>query len=451
MAIIIALAVLIAIPAPLSRADSPTYTPAAFSCDNVTEIPKSECEALVALYNSTNGPNWTNKTNWLQTNTPCSWAAVECNAGHVAHLFDLSDNQLSGPIPPALGQLTQLEDLVLFDNRLTGPIPRELGQMTQLEQLVLDGNQLSGPIPPDLGNCKRLWSLILFDNELTGPIPPQLGELTLLYQLGLSGNQLSGAIPPELGQLTGLGLLYLSANQLSGVIPPELGSLSELQRLSLSGNQLTGPIPPELGQLNKLWSLSLSTNQLSGSVPPGLGDLANLRGLSLNSNQLSGPLPSNLTSLQLDWFRYQDTNLCAPGDAEFQTWLNAITDLDGTGVTCGAQTVSGFIWNDANRNGSQDAGESGLEGATVTLTQDTGAQSASIDAAGRRVFTDSEGRYRFDYVATGPHAITVTKPGYLPTSGATIPINVPAEGSVNVPPVGIAWAPVHVYLPLIRK
>ena len=35
--------------------------PTAFSCDSVTEIPKAECEALVALYNSTNGPGWTNQ------------------------------------------------------------------------------------------------------------------------------------------------------------------------------------------------------------------------------------------------------------------------------------------------------------------------------------------------------------------------------------------------------
>ena len=50
--------------------------PTAFSCDTVTEIPKTECEALVALYNSTNGPGWTNKAGWLCTNTPCSWYGV---------------------------------------------------------------------------------------------------------------------------------------------------------------------------------------------------------------------------------------------------------------------------------------------------------------------------------------------------------------------------------------
>ena len=68
-----------------------TYTinkkPAPFTgCANQTEIPKAECDALVALYNSTNGAGWTNHTGWLQTDTPCSWYGVYCGAGHVGWL-----------------------------------------------------------------------------------------------------------------------------------------------------------------------------------------------------------------------------------------------------------------------------------------------------------------------------------------------------------------------------
>lgn len=45
-------------------------------CDTVTEISTAECEALVALYDSTGGDNWTNNDNWLYTDTPCSWNGV---------------------------------------------------------------------------------------------------------------------------------------------------------------------------------------------------------------------------------------------------------------------------------------------------------------------------------------------------------------------------------------
>jgi len=56
---------------------------AVFSCSSVTEIPEAECDALVALYTSTNGASWIDNTGWLVTDTPCSWYGVGCDLGHV--------------------------------------------------------------------------------------------------------------------------------------------------------------------------------------------------------------------------------------------------------------------------------------------------------------------------------------------------------------------------------
>jgi len=82
-------------------------------CDSVTEIPKTECNALVALYNNTYGPGWTNKTGWLSTTTPCStpWYGVTCSGGHVTEL-NLSSNNLAGSIPTTLSSLGSLRQLI---------------------------------------------------------------------------------------------------------------------------------------------------------------------------------------------------------------------------------------------------------------------------------------------------------------------------------------------------
>ena len=77
------------------------------NCASVTEIPQAECEALVTLYNSTNGASWTNHTNWLTTDTPCSWYGVYCTAGYITQL-SLDSNKLTGGIPPELGALSHL-------------------------------------------------------------------------------------------------------------------------------------------------------------------------------------------------------------------------------------------------------------------------------------------------------------------------------------------------------
>ena len=267
--------------------------------------------ALVALYNATDGDNWTNNTNWLSDEPLDDWYGVTTDAeGRVTRLT-LSSNNLAGTIPSELGTLSNLEDLLLNVNQLTGAIPLELGSLSSLVWLDLRANQLTGAIPAELGS---------------------LSNLELLY---LSSNDLTGVIPTELGSLSNLDGLILGWNELTGVIPTELGSLSNLEQLDLSLNQLTGAIPTELGNLSNLEDLWLSNNQLTGTIPTELGSMSNLTKLWLSGNLLTGAFPQNFTNLTaLEEFRFSDNaGLCAPTDAAFQSWLQAISIRDN-GPNC---------------------------------------------------------------------------------------------------------------------
>jgi hypothetical protein len=68
----------------------------------------------------------------------------------------------------------------------------------------LDHNQLSGPIPSTIGNMSYLGTLSLADNRLSGPIPDPMGSLRYLSSVRLQGNRLAGPIPATLASLTGL-------------------------------------------------------------------------------------------------------------------------------------------------------------------------------------------------------------------------------------------------------
>ena len=50
--------------------------------------------------------------------------------GHVTGLY-ISNNHLTGSIPPELGNLVSLRIAELEMNRLTGSIPQELGNLTK--------------------------------------------------------------------------------------------------------------------------------------------------------------------------------------------------------------------------------------------------------------------------------------------------------------------------------
>ena len=288
--------------------------------------PLTNREVLEALYDATGGPNWGNRDNW-RTDAPLrDWHGVQVDAsGRVERLY-LDDNDLSGPIPPEIGELANLERLYLDDNDLSGPIPPEIGELANLERLYLDDNDLSGPIPPEIGELANLERLYLDQNDLSGPIPPEIGELANLEQLYLDQNDLSGPIPPEIGNLGNLASLRLGENDLSGRIPPEIGNLANLGWLELQDNGLEGPIPPELGRLTGLRSLALGHNQFTGSVPASLGALTRLQTLALSNNAaMSGALPSSLTNLRsLETLEASGTQLCAPSDPSFLRWLNRL-------------------------------------------------------------------------------------------------------------------------------
>ena len=300
--------------------------------------------ALMALYNATDGANWSRSDNWGTSAPLDQWHGVTVDTNGRVIRLELPENQLSGPIPAELGDLANLEWLDLGRNALTGSIPPELAKLTNLETLDLayGENALSGSIPPELGNLTNLTWLRLAGNTLSGSIPQELGQLGNLQRLDLDHNELSGSVPSWLGNLTNLHALDLAGNQLSGSIPPELGKLTNLQSwLLLFNNQLSGPIPPELGDLAKLEELILGGNQLSGPIPAELGDLANLERLWLDGNELSGPIPAELGDLaNLQWLLLSGNQLsgCIPdGLRDVPT-----SDLSELGLTfCGDGTMGG--------------------------------------------------------------------------------------------------------------
>ena len=267
------------------------------ACNAPAETSSPDRVFLEALYHSTDGENWTTKTNWLSDAPIGAWHGVTTDSqGHVRHL-QLGSNQLRGPIPPVLGSLSNLEWLDVHENQLTGPIPFELSLLSELQTLWLGGNQLTGAIPPELGRHSRLSYWGLDENQLTGQIPSELGNLSNLKSLGLVDNQLSGEIPSWLGRLRNLESLGLAGNQLTGQIPSELGNLSNLKSLGLVDNQLSGEIPSWLGRLRNLESLGLAENQLHGSIPAELGRLSRLSWLTLSDNRLRGAIPRELSNL----------------------------------------------------------------------------------------------------------------------------------------------------------
>ncbi|XP_059462264.1 receptor-like protein EIX2 [Corylus avellana] len=311
--------------------------------------------------------------------------------------LNLSNNYLSGTIPPQLGNLTSLTSLDLSRNYgliedhnldwlfnlsslrhldmstvyLSKVVnwPDKVTMLPSLLDLSLSGCALSMPIPPVLFNANSSSPLSIVDlsfNYLNSSIFPWLFKYTnSLVVLDLNYNELEGSIPKAFGNIINLVHLHLSSNYFEGKIPQStLENLHYLQVLDLSQNSLSGEVP-DLSKLTFLSELHLSKNQLNGSLPNVLGKLSKLQVLDLSLNSFEGVITeahlSNLSTLrQLDFssnslslkfspswvppFHLDTINLgsCNLGPA-FPQWLQ--TQKNFSWLDISNATISGTIPN----------------------------------------------------------------------------------------------------------
>ena len=308
-------------------------------------------DALVALYNATDGANWHNNTNWLSDQPVGEWYGIDTDKNGNVDVMLLQNNNLRGTIPAEMGDFANLRIHSFNGNWLTGAIPAELGNLTSLTSMSLSLNLLSGEVPAELGKLTNLTNLSMYSNRgLVGTLPASfaaleqlegfrhdktglcapydyqflqwlegldlhLGEvcapasdkdvLTLLYHStnGDSWTTKTNWLSDQpLDDWHGVGtnddgrvdFVSLGRNNLSGTIPSRLSDLSELKELYLNNSNLTGEIPADLGSLSKLERLHLYENRLTGEIPSELGNLQRIITLNLRDNDLSGKLPSGL-------------------------------------------------------------------------------------------------------------------------------------------------------------
>ena len=306
----------------------------------ITTVENRDLAALVALYEAAGGPNWANNENWLSDRPLGEWYGVEVDR--------------SG----------RVEELQLPNNNLSGEIPPEVGDLTNLVRLELRSNELSASIPPALGNLARLERLYVRNNRLTGPIPSELGDLTSLVRLELHSNRLSGTMPRSMLQLANLTDVEFDRND--GLCAPgtrefvawiqgmeradgpfcDVAALRQLFEAAggsgwtRSEGWLGAPVLADWHGIRtdssgRVTEVDLTGNGLSGRLSGDIGALAHLTALKIADNMdLAGRLPVSLSRLSLQTLHYSGTALCAPAYISFRDWLGAIPSHAGTGAEC---------------------------------------------------------------------------------------------------------------------
>ncbi|XP_056159289.1 probable LRR receptor-like serine/threonine-protein kinase At3g47570 [Syzygium oleosum] len=250
-------------------------------------------------------------SSWNDSSHFCKWYGVTCSHRHQrVTILDLRSKNLSGVVPPCIGNLSFLREVNLHSNNFHSEIPSQFGRLFRLQKLILYNNSFSGQIPLNLSRCSNLLVLDFGENKLRGNLPSELGSLSNLQQLIVEKNNLTGNIPPSFGNLSSLQLFATSFNNLSGMIPKTLGRLRTLNTLFLGHNKFVGTIPLSIFNISTLTALDAAENQIEGGLPSNLGfTLPNLKKIGLYDNHLTGPIPESISNASnLSFFEISSNN-----------------------------------------------------------------------------------------------------------------------------------------------
>lgn len=312
--------------------------------NTVLSLPYPEYDALYEIYASTSGDRWVwNQRqsgipwNFSGVSDPCldEWQGISCrceavtatlsptpsisldisaradkvvaltvfsvnssaNATCTVVALNLPVHNITGSLPPAISNLTNLEIIMLGRNHILSPLPETLAQLQYLKELNLAHNQFSEHIPLFLANLTALTGLYIGGNFFTGQVPDSYYSFPSLLEFDISSNFLTTTLSPFVSNLTHLRSFIIDDNFFFGSIPTTLLSMTNLTALDIGLTGFSGGFPVWICNMTWLHQLDLSYNDYSGTLPMEVSGLTNLTAFYAPGNRFVGPFPEFIGGL----------------------------------------------------------------------------------------------------------------------------------------------------------
>lgn len=275
------------------------------------KILQKERNALIDLYNATDGDNWTNNANWCSDKPVSEWYGVNVRSNGTVRYINIPNNNLRGSLPASTGDFEYMYYLNLNNNHLSGLLPDNIGNLKDLEHLYLADNQLTGQIPESLGNLEKIKQIQLFNNHLEGVIPE--GVLTAKWFADLW-----------------YGIIYGNKYDKS-ILPVPAPKFTEVRTVK------GGTISDDIYSKNKLTvMLGLTTHSSSNSrefvsILKELDDFYRAYGLNivLHSSQADSDVEMFMQEIGLQWDAFSE--IANEDKFLYDNWSSIINVVDNTG------------------------------------------------------------------------------------------------------------------------
>lgn len=205
----------------------------------------SDRDALIAFYNATDGPNWTDNTNWCSDEPLDTWYGITTDSEGRVTRISLENNGLSGATGNTLAPLSALTYLDCSGNSLSSLdvtnnpgltvlycennnlAELDVSHNTQIDIFYCYNNSIS---ELDLSNNTALRYLYCYGNSLS---ELDVSSNTALIYLDCSGNSLS-----SLDVTNNPGLIYLSCEN-NDLTELDVSLNTQMEIFYCYGNHLT--------------------------------------------------------------------------------------------------------------------------------------------------------------------------------------------------------------------
>ncbi|WP_299440813.1 T9SS type A sorting domain-containing protein [uncultured Aquimarina sp.] len=267
-------------------------------------------QALIGLYNDTNGKDWLRNTNWL-TGPMETWEGVKVENCRVTGL-SLSSNNMDGTIPSSFKNLTALKRIGMSNNdKLSGilDISDMLGLLqlftfnSNLEDIVFGSNVLLQSIEIqnnpfivgktiDISSMRQLIDLNISNLGLDNLIVSATGDYNNLQNFRIRDNNISGIL--DISNMPNLKTCFAHNNQFTDFI---LGTGAELQRFYFYNNPVVSGGEKDISGMRKLIEFNVKGLGLSTLIISGMYN--EMLNLIIRDNNLGGALDiSNMPKIR---------------------------------------------------------------------------------------------------------------------------------------------------------
>ncbi|KAM7484568.1 hypothetical protein LguiA_000577 [Lonicera macranthoides] len=189
---------------------------------------------------------------------------ITCDTNSKVIFLSISHVPLFGTVPPEIGLLKNLVNLILTVNKFTGKVPIQMSNLTHLKFINISSKNFVEDFPE--GIVVTMTELEVFDvynNNFESNLPTE--------------NHFAGLIPYLVSELPNLKILQIWENNFTFELPENLGRSKKIMQLGVTRNHLTRMMSRDLYRGGRLKTLILMGGEGGGEGEREVGRMRDKR------------------------------------------------------------------------------------------------------------------------------------------------------------------------------